>query len=384
MKRAMLSFLSLVGTCPVAQAQDLALETGIRFSLKRPSSLSPFANAPQTYHVSPPRMEAANPVNADDRDQEIQIRFHKSTQRFLRTGAAMPLDPHMLSRSRMTRYVMEDRWLIRDQVTATMGWHGIKISNRNANVTVGSGRDRLRTRDWFLPHANLVLQTGQALRLSLDYAEKLRAYSETGISGPMGLDHDTYLQLRRTLKPETQSRVQMQADWTATPALNLSLALHGGRLDDQLRFTGRGILPVNSGSARIEGAILAVHHQATPQWQWSVRYSGARVRVSGGAMEHEHSLSAGTTWQNGPWRAALALVRNSAPALPVHEQRAMRIEAGVDYALAEIGGRPLTMSLHMSDPDRLMSGAFARDDLSGSLRASDQVRTVMASARLGW
>ncbi|KFL46675.1 hypothetical protein IL54_2094 [Sphingobium sp. ba1] len=62
----------------------------------------------------------------------------------------------------------------------------------------------------------------------------------------------------------------------------------------------------------------------------------------------------------------------------------MRVEAGVDYALAAVGGRPITLSLHMTDPDNLVSGTFARDDLSGSLRATDQARAVMARARLGW
>lgn len=38
----------------------------------------------------------------------------------------------------------------------------------------------------------------------------------------------------------------------------------------------------------------------------------------------------------------------------------------------------------MTDPDNLVSGTFARDDLSGSLRAADQARAVMARARLGW
>lgn len=384
MNRAVVPLLVLICTAGTAQAQDGPLETGISFSLKRKAALSPLIYPRHAYSAFQPRMDAVNPVNADDRDQEIHIRLHKSARRFVGTATATPLAPDMLSRSRMTRYVLEDRVLIGEHVTATMGWHGIKVSNRNANVTVGPGRERLRTRDWFLPRGTLTLQSGHDLRLTLDYAEKLRAYSETGINGPMGLTHDGFLLLRRTLKPETQNRMAVRADWTAAPALNLSLALHGGRLDDQLRFTGRGTLPVNNGSARIEGAILEARHHVTPQLRWSVRYSDARVRVSGGSMVREHSLSAGSVWQDGPWRAALSVTRNSAPALAAYDERALRVEAGVDYALAAIGGRPLSVSLHMTDPDRLASGTFARDDLSGSLRAADQVRTVMASARLGW
>lgn len=384
MSRAVWSLLWLITVSTAAQAQEVPVETGIRFSLKRPSGLSPVLVSRPTYPQFRPRMEAATPVQADDRDQDIQIRWQTAARRFLGTSAATSFAPHRLSRSRMVRYGVQDRWLVGEHLIATLGWHGIKVSNRNANVTAGPGLEKIRANDWFLPRATLVLQARQDLALSLDYADTLRAYGETGMSGPMGLRHDDFLALRRTLKPETQSRVQMRADWSAAPTLGLSLSLQGGRIDDRLRFTGRGTVPVNSGSARIDGAILEARHQVTPQWQWSIRYSDARVRMSGGDIVREQSLSAGSVWRDGPWRAALSVARSSAPTMAVPGQRALRMEAGVDYALAAVGGRPITLSLHMTDPDNLVSGTFARDDLSGSLRAADQARAVMARARLGW
>lgn len=384
MKRGVALLLLLASATGSAHAQDLPLEEGIRFSLQRHPGLSPRKRPLSAFPAFRARMDTIDTVNADDRDQDIRIGVQQTTRRFYENAIAPSLDPHALSRSRMTRYIVEDRLPIGEQAVATFGWHGIKVSNRSANVTVGPERDRLRTRDWFLPRATLAIQAGRDLRFSVGYAEKLRAYGDTGTNGPMGLTHETYLALRRTLKPETQSRTQVRGDWSATPAIDLSLALLGGRLDDQLSYAGRGVLPINTGSARIEGAVLEAQHRLTQRLSWSVRYGDARVHISGGDRVRERSLSVESKWRNGPWTTTLSLARNSAPALVSGDRRALRIAGGVDYALAGIGGRPVTLSLHMTDPDRLASSSFARDDLSGPLRAADQVRTVMASARFGW
>lgn len=384
MKRGYALFALLACATQSAQAQSLPLEDGIRFSLQRHPGLSPRSRPLSASPAFRARMDTIDTVNADDRDQDILIGVQRTTQRFFEDSRAASLDPHALSRSRMTRYMIEDRLQIGEQAIVTFGWHGIKVSNRSANVTVGPESDRLRTRDWFLPRATLAIQAGRDLRLSVGYAEKLRAYGDTGTNGPMGLTHDAYLSLRRTLKPETQSRTQVRGDWSATSAIDVSLALMSGRLDDQLSFAGRGVLPISSGSARIEGAVLEAQHRLTPRLSWSVRYGDARVHISGGNMVHERSLSVGSKWHSGPWSAAVSFARNSAPALVSGERRALRIAGGIDYAVAGIGGRPLTLSFQMTDPDRLASTSFAHDDLSGPLRASDQVRTVMASARFGW
>ncbi|WP_336973660.1 TonB-dependent receptor domain-containing protein [Sphingobium aromaticiconvertens] len=382
MKRGIASLLPLACIAGTVHAQTLPLENGIRFSLKPHPGLRP---SPQyAYSRMPARIDPIDPIDADDRVQEIRIGLQRTTRHFSDITTATPFAPHALSRSRMTRYMVEDRLPIGDHVVASFGWHGIKVSNRNANVTVGMGSERLRTRDWFLPRATLAIQPGRDLRLTVGYDERLRAYGETGTGGPMGLTRDAFLSLSRNLKPETQSRMHVRADWAATAVVDLSFALQGGRLDDQLSFVGRGTLPVNSGSARIEGAVLEAQHRMTPHLSWTLRYSHARVRGSGGDRMHERSLRVGSVWQDGPWRAALSIVRNSAPALVPDDSRALLVEAGVDYVRATSEGRPLTLSVHMTDPDRLASGRFMRDDLSGPLYAADQVRAVMASARLGW
>jgi hypothetical protein len=371
-------------TSAAATAQPLPLERGIGFSLKPRQGLLPRISSLQVDPRLRARIGPIERVAADDRVQDIQIGLQRMTHRMVTDGTATPIALSILPRSRLTRYMVEDRLPIGDHVIAAFGWHGIKLSNRNANVTVGTGSERLRTRDWFLPRAALTLRPGGNLSMTIGYTETLRAFGETGLGGPMGLTRDEFQSLRRTLKPETQSRMQLRADWAATPALDLSIAVHGGRLDDRLAFVGRGTLPVNSGSARIEGAVLEASHRLTPQLRWSLRYGDARLRVSGGNALRERSLAIGSVWEEGPWSVSARAVRNGAPALSPHSHRALRVEAGVEYAVARIGERPLRLSVRMTDPDRLASTSFALNDLSGPLRAADQARAVMASARFDW
>ncbi|MFZ2998335.1 hypothetical protein [Sphingobium sp.] len=377
MKRPSASLLLLACIAGNAQAQTLPLG----FSLKPHPGLSPRLPA----RVHDPRISGhIDPIGADDRMQDIRIMLQRTTRRFSDLGTATPLTPHALSRSRVVRYTIEDRFSIGDHVLASLGWDGIKISNRSANVTVGTGSERLRSRDWFLPRAHLAIQPGRGLRLTVGYLERLRAYAETGTGGPMGLTRDSFLSLTRTLKPETYSRVQMRADWVATPAVDLSIALQGGRLDDQLAFVGRGVLPVNGGSARIAGVVAEAQHRLTPHLSWTVRYGDARTHVSGGAMMRERSLGIGSVWQDGPWQADLSIAHNSAPAFWAEQGRAVRVQAGVDYRMATSAGRPLLLSARMTDPDHLTSGRFMRDDPLGPLYAADQARAIMVRAQLSW
>ena len=60
----------------------------------------------------------------------------------------------------------------------------------------------------------------------------------------------------------------------------------------------------------------------------------------------------------------------------------LRVEGGIDYMPA--GPRAPRIGLHLSDPDRLMTGRLADQPLSGPVRAVDQARALMLSAALRW
>lgn len=366
-----------------AQAQ-IPLEQGVYFALKPRSSLSLMSPASTTDRRVPVRIDPLAHIPLDDRDHDVQVAVQRQTRRFTMTDTAAPLSLATLPRSRFTRYAVEDRLPIGDHIMASIGWQGIKLSNRNANVTVGAGNERLRARDWFLPRAAMVVRPSPDLSMTLDYRETLRAYGETGIAGPLGLTYEDFRALRHNLKPETHSRMQARADWTPLPNLTLSLAAQGGRLDDRIAFVGQGTLPINSGSARIQGVILGASQQLSPRLRWSIRYSEARLHISDEDMARENSLSVEGLWEDGPWRVTARAARNSAPALEPRHHRPLRMEAGMDYAIAHVARRPLRLAARLTDPDRLASTAFALDGPPGPLRAADQAHSLMVSAFLDW
>jgi hypothetical protein len=370
-------------SCSGAQAQ-MPLEQAAYFALKPRSTLSLMSPTFAAESQAPVRLNPLTRIPVDDHDHDLRVAVQRQTRRFALRETAAPLSLTTLPRSRFTRYAVEDRLPIGDHILASIGWQGIKLSNRNANVTVGAGNERLRARDWFLPRAALVIEVGSNLSMTLDYNETLRAYAETGTIGPLGLTQDDFRTLRRDLKPETHSRMQLRANWTPLSDLTLSLTAHGGQLDDRIVFADRSYLPINSGSARIEGMILGASQQLSQRLRWSVRYSEARLHISGSNVARENSLSVEGLWEGGPCRVTARAARSSAPALEPRHHRPLRMEAGMDYAIAHVARRPLRLAARLTDPDRLASTAFALGGPPGPLRAADQAHSLMVSALLDW
>jgi hypothetical protein len=60
----------------------------------------------------------------------------------------------------------------------------------------------------------------------------------------------------------------------------------------------------------------------------------------------------------------------------------LRVEGGIDYLPND--PRAPRIGLHLSDPDRLMSGRLADQPVSGPVRAVDQARALMLSAAVRW
>ncbi len=373
------------------------IEQGIRFTLK-PRATPTRLPSPPTRAGHRMRSFADSPdrIAVDDPGHDVQVAVQRRTLRFAGGGAAAldrPVDaasPYLFlpPRSRFTRLSVEDHLPLGEHVSATLGWQGVKLSNRNANSTVGAGDDRLRARDWFLPRAALHVSAGPALALGVDYAETLRAYGDTGTTGPLGLTREEFRGLRRTLRPETHSRLRLTADWTPAAPFDLSLAAYGGRLDDRLSFAEASYQPVNSGSARIEGGSLTIRHRLSPHLLWSARYEAGRLHLSDGATRRERKLAIEGVWTGGAWRGMVRAVRASAPLLTADraaERRGgLRMEAGLDYAADSLCRCPLRIAARLTDPDRLAIGAFGDDRPAGPARATDQARALMFSAALDW
>lgn len=375
--------LLAAGSAP-AQGQQLLLEHGIGFSLKPRSSLTADARASAPAARSPSRIVPVPWVDMDDRDQRIAIGVQRQTRRFVNDALPLPGVLPLAAQSRFTRYAVTSHVPVAEQVIATFGWRGMKLSNRHANVTAGAGGDRLRARDFFLPAAALRIAPGSGITLTIDYAEAMRAYGGAGFDGPLGLTDAAWRDLRRTLGPETQGRARATADWTVTPGTALSVSLLSGRLNDRLGFAPDTRLPVNGGSAGVVGAVMLARQQVTPQFGLTLRYGAARLRPDAGGKESERSLSLGGEWLDGPLRASATVSRGSAPALVRLAYRPMRVEASLDYAGLALAGRPLRLGLRLADPDPMASSRFASDEAALSLRPADQARALLATARLDW
>ena len=81
--------------------------------------------------------------------------------------------------------------------------------------------------------------------------------------------------------------------------------------------------------------------------------------------------------------ASLRAARSSAPALltgPDADDRALRLSAAIAYQPPRAPG--MSLALHLADPDRLASSSFMGEGAPLGLRAQDQARSLLLSAKL--
>ncbi|MCI4591750.1 hypothetical protein MOK15_16825 [Sphingobium sp. BYY-5] len=387
MTRFLAGLALLPSLCPAAQAQIHSIDQTARFTLKPAFRLSLPGAAP----ASPPRPEQITLREARPTRAETAILFSVarrtmqfSQQRESGTRATASLAAH-LSRTHVRTIRVEGMMPVDEHSSLLFGWSGAKYSNRNANVTAAYSNANLRAKDWFQPHAALHWAAWRGLLLRAAYDENLLAYADIGMSGPLGLTREDFRRFQSGLHPERHRRVRFDADWTTTPDLRLSLTLYGGRLEDRLTFAEGSALPINRGSADLQGGAITATHRVTPALGWSLRYSHARVdRLDGGSAQ-ERQLAVEGIWETGPWRASLRAARTSRPALLLpgdQHERPVRLSAAISCQPPAVPN--LTLGLRLADPDRLASSAFTTPAAPLGLRAQDQARVLLFSTNLVW
>ncbi|MDF0542143.1 TonB-dependent receptor [Sphingobium sp. H39-3-25] len=380
------------GGTAAAQAQMLPLEQGVRFILKPRSrpSLTPALASGDRANL---RIDPLARIPADDRAHDLQLVVQRQTRRFLpshqaggeRQGSApFPAPSSLSAQSRLTRYAIEDHVALGEHMSARIGWQGIKLSNRNANVTVGAGNDPMRMRDWFLPHMALQVRPAETIDVTIGYRETLRAYGDAGLVGPLGLTREAFRTLRQNLRPEMHRRLHLGAHWAPAADFGLSLTGYRGRIDDRLSFVDGGYAPVNSGSAALHGASISATRQLSPWLSLSLRYSNARLRRDDGTAAGERSVAVEGNWATGPWSGRVSGARSSNTALTQARRAPLLIEGGIDYAVSTLGGRPLRLAMRLADPDLLASTALMLDESPRVMRSVEQARALMLSASLDW
>lgn len=379
---------ALLLVAQAAQAQDGMLDQSLRFTLKRGSHALSLRTIATPDSPARARMARLTPVAANDRAHALDIVFQRQRQRLSRTAPPLGIDLHQFdSRSRTLLMKVEDRLPLGDRMMVTAGLQGIKSINRGANVTTVGTRDRVGARDWLLPRMTLTFRPDTDAALRLTYRETLHGFGDSGQIGPMGLAHESYRALARSLRPETHRLLQMDADWSPVPDTMLAAAAFQGRVNERLAFVDRGYQPLNSGSARFQGVRLAVEHRLSRHWRGSIQYVAAQVDRSGSGTAQESSLTAESRWSDGPWSATVRGARRSRPALAAGgntRHRGVRFEGELRYRLPGAPATPAYVALTVVDPDMLASTALLRDDSAGPVHAADRARAVMLGMGLHW
>ena len=348
-----------------------ALRPRINFSV-RPAPLLPFAQRPA-------RIYAIELVPLPAQPADLHLTLQRRRQRVAALMAARA-DHQPRSSLRLVDIQM-DLPQMDERLSAMVGWQAAKFSNKAVNATSPYSRDDLRVRDDFVPSAHLGFAATPRLALTADYRETVRGYADIGTIGAMGLDQPAYRALRQSLRPERDSRTRIGLRWAAMPALQLDVAAYDGQVRDRLAFVEGGYRPHNLGSAHMQGVALEARHSLSPRLRWGLRYDRARIDPDRGAALTEERLAVQGEWRHGPWRCAMSAARTSMSAWGQGANR-MRMEGGIDYVPAD--PRSPRIGLHLTDPDRLMSGRLADQPQSGPIRAADQARALMLSAALRW
>ncbi|WP_176593884.1 TonB-dependent receptor domain-containing protein [Sphingobium sp. EM0848] len=364
-----------------AAAQMLLQHEGTPFSLKPRSGLPGLHTGFVPARTTRARIDRLDIIPVDDRADMVEIMLRRQKLAF--TGSD-DRSPTFAPRSRMVLLTVQDRLSIRDNLSAVLGFQGMKLINNGANVTAVGRDGRLRVRDWFLPRAAIAFTPRDDLALAFSYREIARGFGETGRSGPMGLAHEDFRALARRLQPERHSRLRLDADWQATPELSLAMTAYHGQISDRLSFLDRSALPLNGGSATIEGVRIGFRHRLSPHWYWAMRYGEARLNSAADHGSSEHSLTLETGWTHGPLKATMRGTSSSLPAFASDARsfgRRFRVEADIRY---QRPSAPLALSLRLTDPDRLASSALASDAPSGPVLAADRARGLVLGVKLNW
>lgn len=385
----LLGLLALALQGGAVSAQDMFAEQSISFTLKPAMRRSPLLQARST---GPDYgwMGAIRPPPGDEPDHVVALRLQRQSRRFV--GAQQDISPHMepsgydhRPRSRMRMLRVEDHFVVSDQVAMTLGFAGLKVSNRNANVTIGSGDDRLTARDWFMPHAVVHYRPTPAITLSMNYDEAMRAYGDTGFAGPLGLSRPDFEALRRALRPEISRVASIGGQWSGGD-LMVTTSLYRADIRNGLSFADRAYLPINIGSASLFGVKMMARHQLTRYLDWSVRYQQAAVDTMNGRSVQERELALAAAWTSGAWRVAAQGSHTGRAALTAlgTQQSPLRAEGSIEYAPVQQGRQRLRFAARFINPSRLVSVGLSGPNAMGSLHAVDQARAVMVSADMGW
>ena len=129
-------------------------------------------------------------------------------------------------------------------LTINLGWKGFEVNNEaNAVVSGGRAAGKIRSRDWFQPHAGVAYAVNDQLELFGGFTQVTRAFVSSTTSGPFSTTQAGFSAIRSTLKPEESDTYELGARYN-DPVFNGVVGVYYVNFRNRLLgiTTGAGIV----------------------------------------------------------------------------------------------------------------------------------------------
>ena len=141
------------------------------------------------------------------------------------------------------QYYVQDKISLGD-LTINLGWKGFEVNNE-ANPTISGGRaaGKIRSRDWFQPHAGVAYAVNDKVELFGGFTQVTRAFVSSTTSGPFSTTQAGFNAIRGSLKPEESDTYELGARYN-DPVFNGVIGVYYVNFRNRLLgiTTGAGIV----------------------------------------------------------------------------------------------------------------------------------------------
>ena len=141
------------------------------------------------------------------------------------------------------QYHVQDKISLGD-LTINLGWKGFEVNNEaNAVVSGGRAAGKIRSRDWFQPHAGVAYAVNDKLELFGGFTQVTRAFVSSTTSGPFSTTQAGFSAIRGSLKPEESDTYELGARYN-DPVFNGVIGVYYVNFRNRLLgiTTGAGIV----------------------------------------------------------------------------------------------------------------------------------------------
>lgn len=109
------------------------------------------------------------------------------------------------------QYFVQDRIALGD-VTLNLGWKGFKVTNEAVAVVAGGfPQGKIKTEDWFQPHAGINVKLGETVELFGGFTQVTRAFASATSTGPFGTNQAGFDAIKGVLRPEESDTYELGA-----------------------------------------------------------------------------------------------------------------------------------------------------------------------------